>query len=218
MNGEEILKKMQALAKKHKKDPEKIGYAKWHIEDFENYVSGKMYGKKGEKITRLDAHDFISYDMYATEGENGIGPFVITNPEMGDWHRYDNIIDYYSYPSMTTTVKPILDGAGQPAQIYPYCAFVHRKTGVKGKESVNQSDRWSITNMYFDKKYKKTRGKDWKWKVFKKNFGVSNIVEWQRDIVPQPPYIIYLFCEATNFFKNPLTLYRLKPMIISYWC
>ena len=55
---------------------------------------------------------------------------------------------------------------------------------------------------------------DGKWNVF----GVNNIVEWQRNIVPLPPYNIRLFCETVKAFKNKKTVYRLKPMIFTYWC
>lgn len=85
------------------------------------------------------------------------------------------------------------------------------------KGSVNQSDRWCITKSYFDKDNKHRRV--WNWEETKDfTGGVSSIIEWQRDIVPEPPYIIRLFCEASGIFKDPMTVYRLKPMIFSYWC
>jgi hypothetical protein len=186
---------------------------------FEAWVNGKgMYDN--EPIKHLDQYDFVKYNNYLDTSKD-VGTVVFTDPAHKKWNRYGDIIDYYEaerddrgyYPDY---VKFILDGAGQPAQVYPYCAFVNRN-GEKIKTStgtgITQSDRWDVTNLYFESSKKKR--KDWKWK---ETFGVNNIIEWQRHIVPEPPYGIRLFCEVAKPFKNPLTIYRLKPMIFTYWC
>lgn len=46
---------------------------------------------------------------------------------------------------------------------------------------------------------------------------VDYMYENDRNIVPKPPDIIINFCEFKNVFKNPLTVYRLKPMLYTYW-
>ena len=184
---------------------------------FNSWVNGKGWASCGKKQTSLSKYDIFKFNNYIDTSEGSVGSVIFTDPSH-KWTRQDDIIDYYEAPSgkegaPLDTVKFILDGANQPAQIYPYCSFVNRHTGKRSKENINQSDRWSITNMYF-----KHEHKDWKWKEFEKSWGVKNIVQWQRDIVPEPSYIIRLFCKVAKPFKNPSTMYRLKPMIFTYWC
>jgi hypothetical protein len=193
----------------------------WRQKDFELWTKGKLYGD-GKPIKELTSGDFLSYCTYNTdeneEGKISTGPIVFTSPEHKDWYRYDDVIDYYTFPPMTDSVKMIVDEVGQPAQVYPYCAFVNRKTGSRPLESkaIDQTTRWLVTKTYFESPEESRR--DWKWEEKSEYVGgAKSIIEWQRDIVPEPPYIIRLFCEAANVFKNPLTVYRLKPMVVSYW-
>jgi len=191
---------------------------KMDAQTFDHWVSGKGWASSGKKPTSLSRCDIFNYNGYIDWDGDSIAPVIFTDPSRKDWSRYDDIIDYYDAPSgkdgePLDNVKFILDGAGQPAQVYPYCSFVNRHTGKRAKENITPSDRWSITNMYFEHDHD-----GWKWKEFEKNWGVKNIVQWQRDIVPEPPYIIRLFCKVAKPFKNPLTIYRLKPMIFTYWC
>jgi hypothetical protein len=185
---------------------------------FDWWVNGTgAFSDTGKTQTELSRHDVFQFNSY-TDTTKETGAVVFTDPSNRGWYRHDDIMDYYDAPAGAEgapldSVKFILDGAGQPAQIYPYCSFVNRHTGKSAKENINQSDRWSITNMYF-----KYEHKDWKWKVFEKNWGVKNIIQWQRDIVPEPPYVIRLFCKVAKPFKDPLMIYRLKPMILTYWC
>jgi hypothetical protein len=166
-------------------------------------------------IHHLDVCEFVNYNGYL-DYEKDNGTLLITDPTNKKWSRYDDIIDYYESNGTEDNVKYILDGAGQPAQLYPYCSFVDRNTGKRPKMkkgvSISQSDRWSLTEAYFE--WTKDERKKWNWKVF----GVKNILEWQRNIVPEPPYNIRLFCETIKAFKNKKTVYRLKPMIFTYWC
>jgi hypothetical protein len=187
---------------------------KMDAQTFDHWINGKGWASSGEKQTSLSRSDIFNYNSYIDWNGYSIAPVIFTDPSQKGWSRYDDIIDYYDAPSgKDDNVKFILDGAGQPAQVYPYCSFVNRHTGKRSKENITPFDRWSITNFYFEGDHSK-----WKWKEFKKNWGVKNIVQWQRDIVPEPPYVIRLFCKVAKPFKNPLTMYRLKPMIFTYWC
>jgi hypothetical protein len=178
------------------------------------WVNGKGFAaSNGKKQTELTRHDVFRCSGYTDTTDGSVDSVVFTDPSHEGWTRHDDIIDYYEVQTTDTHVKFILDEAGQPAQIYPYCAFVNKHTGKRAKENITQQDRWSITNLYF-----KHDRKGWKWKVFQKNWGVKNIVQWQRDIVPEPPYVIRLFCKVSKPFKDPLMIYRLKPMILTYWC
>jgi hypothetical protein len=190
----------------------------WRQKDFELWTKGQLYGE-GEPVTKLTSREILSYSYFNTEENEETrkvitGPIVFTSPEHKDWHRYDDIIDYYTWPGMKDSVKMIVDDSNQPSQIYPYCVYVNRKTGTK-PEGCGSVER-SLTKMYFDDT--KEHRKKWKWeKMPRITCGARSIIEFQRDIVPEPPYIIKLFCQTSNIFKNPLTVYRLKPMVIAYW-
>lgn len=188
---------------------------KMDAQSFDCWVNAKGMYKNEKPVTHLDKYGFVKYNGYL-DYENDRGTVVFADPMQKNWQKYDDIIDYYESDGTEDTVKYILDQAGQPAQVYPYCAFVDRNTGKAPKTSekyaITQSDRWSITEAYFKTDAKER--KKWKWNVF----GVNNIVEWQRNIVPLPPYNIRLFCETVKAFKNKKTVYRLKPMIFTYWC
>lgn len=188
---------------------------KMDAQSFDMWVNAKGMYSDGKPIHHLDVYDFVKYNGYL-DHRTDKGTVVFTDPMQKNWQRYDDILDYYESNGTEDTVKYILDQAGQPTQVYPYRAFVDRNTGKAPKTSekyaITQSDRWSITEAYFETETKER--KKWKWTVF----GVNNIVEWQRNIVPLPPYNIRLFCETIKAFKNKKTVYRLKPMIFTYWC
>ena len=185
---------------------------KMNAQSFDMWVNAKGMYSDGKPIHHLDVNDFVKYNGYL-DHRTDKGTVVFTDPMQKNWQRHLDIIDYYESDGTEDTVKYILDRAGQPAQVYPYSAFVDRNTGKAPKTyAITQSDRWSITEAYFKTDTKER--KKWKWNVF----GVKNIVEWQRNIMPLPPYNIRLFCETIEAFKNKKTVYRLKPMIFTYWC
>lgn len=213
-NGENILDKMVEL--NTPRLASKDLRVKMDANSFDMWVNAKGMYSDEKPVEHLEIYDFVKYNNYLNPRIDNRGALLITDPANKKWSRYDDIIDYYESNGTEDNVKYILDGAGQPAQLYPYCSFVDRNTGKRPKMkkgiSISQGDRWSLTEAYF--KCTKEERKKWNWKVF----GVKNILEWQRNIVPEPPYNIRLFCETIKAFKNKKTVYRLKPMIFTYWC
>ncbi len=180
-------------------------------EDFATRWGGNDFLReiKEKKVKSIDSYDVFKVNGYASNGD--ISSCIFTDPLRRDWSRYDDIIDYYDSDSVPEdNVKFILDSSNQPAHIYPYCCFVNRHTG-KHVSNI-QSERWWVTELYFK------RGGEFDWSGISETWGVSNIIQWQRDIVPDVPYNIKLFFRVAKPFKNPLTMYRLKPMIYTYWC
>jgi len=161
-------------------------------------------------------HDVIKYNYYNTEGDNPIGPILFTIPYQKDWYRYDDAIDYQEEPQKYVTSDGCVDHAelitdceGQPAGIYPYCSsYCHRNTGERWVD-ISTFGRWTLTRLFKE-------DPNIKFKIDNK-YGIKNFVEWQRHIVPKLPSFISLFCDCFEIFRNPLTKYRLRPMIFTYW-
>lgn len=171
------------------------------------------------KINCLTAADFILFNHYDLDKKNSIGTVIFTDLTSKDWSRYDDIIDYIEANGCESKVKLITDEVGQSCGIYPYMSYANRKTGKDNK--FYPVERWTLTSAFL-----KTRtvnnpslkhiNSPEEYTSFEEA-GVTNLIEWQRDIVPKPPGIIKYFCEFMNVFKNPLTVYRLKPMVYTYW-
>jgi hypothetical protein len=190
--------------------------AKFRKNEFTDWIEGKSW-HKGKKIESLTKYDFMQYSYFNTEedekGKVKIGSIVFTDPVMKNWKRHDDTIDYYTaLRGRKDSVISIVDGANQPCQIYPYASYVHRKTG----KVLNNINRYGMTELYFE--CDSSDRKKFKWDIIGGKNGTKTLIEWQRDIVPEPTYNIRLFCEAAKVFKDPMTVYRLKPMVITYWC
>lgn len=169
---------------------------------------------KDDTSKPISMYDVLKYSSYGSE--QMATPIIITNPMEKDWYRYDDIIDYYEAPTKDggpiDHVKLIVDDANQSSGIYPYCArYVNRNAG-KVCEKIHTSIRWTTTNACLEAGIKVP---------FKAEnpMGIDgSLIQWQRHIVPQLPPFISIFCDAFNVFKNPMTKYRLRPMILTYWC
>jgi len=164
-----------------------------------------LEGKEKNPPKNLTVSDFIASSGYATEME--ISPIVFgCFKQDKDWYRYDDIIDYYTAEREDgcpkDTAKYITNDYGEFSGIYPHLSFCNR---INGKVlNITPMDK-SIAGKYGDKE------------LFKTN-SIANQVQWQRNIVPKVPAAIEIFCECLEVFKNPTTVYRLKPMIYTFWC
>lgn len=178
----------------------------------------------GDTLERLLLYDFIKYNYYDMEKENPIGPIIFTMPNYKSWNRYDDIIDYIECGidnrGAVDSVKFYLDDAGQSTGIYPHTSFVNRNTGKRVK--FTPSDRRILTGILLELKkannphlIHKNSPKE---KSEFEKAGVENLIQWQRWVVPEVPSLIVNFCEFMDIFKNPLTVYRLRPMIYTFWC
>jgi len=171
-----------------------------------NYFERDWFNKK----EYISIGDFLFFGHYEREIPKPTA-LVFSSEYYKEWYRHDNCLDYYETPSMNEKVKFIRDQANQSCCVYPYYGFVNRKTGERFK--VEQSDRWSLTEWYL--KMGKDQRLKFEQKVFKKK-GVS-FIEWQRDIVPQIPLLLRCFLKIAKPFKDDIIMYRLRPMISTYW-
>lgn len=166
---------------------------------FSAWLEGKgLYEKHGAPET-LSLTDFIDYSGFGPEMKRC--PLIFGNYEKDkDWRRRDNIIDYYqSGKEPLDKVSFITDELGQPAGIYPNSLYCHRNNGrlLKG---IYPAHRWSVD-----------------FRDLNPEWGIENELDWQRNVMPLVPADIRAVCEVCNVFKNPLTVFRLRAMIYSYW-
>jgi hypothetical protein len=162
------------------------------------YLAGTGWHTDKGPAKELYTHDFI--ENCAFEYERGKGFVLFTSPINEDWYRYDDIIDYSDSENMDTKIKKLKTG------IFPLnSSYIDRRTGKRVK-TINPSI-YSMTHQYIDE-----ISED-----FKKEFNVKSLNELCVNIVPLVPSVIVNFCNVFNVFKNPLTVYRLKPMVVTYW-
>ena len=135
----------------------------------------------------MSVYDFIHYNSF--DCEKGKGPIIFTNPFAGDWYRYDDDIDYYSAHNEDNLENNIKI---IPRGIHPHnSAYINRKTGERIMRPMYRYE--SLDDL-------------------SEEFKMNRI-----DIVPKIPEIIVEFCNVLRVFKNPLTVYRLKPMLFTWW-
>jgi hypothetical protein len=171
----------------------------------------KMVGLYSDlKDTPINIYDVVHYNYYDTEKDIPIGPVVFTIPYNEDWRRYDNTMDWVEETQkfgQLDHVNRIVDSYNQSRAIYPYESYINRNTGERIRCS--SLERHLITERLKQGEVIKLKDNN--------EFGLKTLVEWQRYIVPKLPPFIEIFCDCFNIFKNPLTKYRLRPMIYTYW-
>ena len=185
---------------------------------FHNWLMGTGWYKGDGAPKKLYASDFCHTSGYFSEGK--YAPIIFGSyKENKDWYRYDNLIDYYEASggvNLADKVELITDQCGDVCGIYPNLSYINRNTG---KSCKMQFAKWHMTETL--QKIGKHIDKDVAFKAESemcKEFGIKNLNEWRRWIVPAIPSSIRAFCEVMEVFKNPMTVYRLKPMIYTYWC
>ncbi len=203
------------------KDPHWIERSDLEMDLMMLQEKGGFHPVKGRKRREpICLYDIICTSGYASE--SAIHPIVFTHPVQHDWRRHDDIIDYYAGPDrndggIIDHVKMVTssDRNKLPRPLYPWDSYVNRRTGarVKGTWS-GGSDRSMLIDMWRENGYKTKK----KWKEVLDSCGVPTMLALQRDIVPYIPRMIVETCAMLDVFKDPLTVYRLKPMIYRYWC
>lgn len=202
----------QLVAFLEKKAPELTEGEQWE----HRFEVESLRVKKGQNPGPLNYNDVVIYNPQDTAGKLPIGPLLFTVP-YAKWSHNDDAIDYYEETQRTVRADGgvpdrcaiITDCEGQPCGIYPYdSCYVHRANG-KLPRPLFTAARWSLTRALRSQGSKLKPGNE---------FGVKTLVDWQRHIVPEAPLFIRAFCECFEIFKAPKTIWRLRPMLYTYWC
>jgi hypothetical protein len=179
-------------------------------------LDGRAYGKEIPRTTSLTVDDFIHYTGFLGEYLKASPMVFIPIEHTDDWFRHDDIIDYYDNGS-EDSVKMIVDDGGYPCPIFPYARYINRKTGnsfsgTYASAFLDMRRYEKISSIPLEKMVSETATKELS------NLGISTMDELRRDIVPMIPISLRIFFETFNVFENPLTMYRLRPIIYKFWC
>ena len=144
--------------------------------------------------------------------------------KMHEWERYDDAIDYYeeSGKGCRTRIK-YLD---QP--IYPQCWWVDTRTGrvFTSSENSKQHATFELYKMYRFRKYRgaesrealgSEKAKRWLKKCLKEHLKINSIEEADKYIQPYVEMEIQIMCAFMGIYKDPLTVFQMKPIVYTYW-
>lgn len=199
---DDLLERLKTVHEKYSK--ECVDYQtrdSFAIRDFSARLECVGWYKDDQPIKKLYHSDFVKYSGYFSESKNST--MIFTDPFEKSWYRYDNLLDYYIFSDKKgpkDTTKILTNDVGESINIYPNSGFVNKKTGNVVK--CHPYERW---------------GRDYSEQEVLQKYGLT-LKEWKDDVVPEVPYLIRLFCESENVFKNPLDVYQLKSMVATYWC
>jgi len=151
-----------------------------------------------------------------TAGKLPIGPLLFTVP-YAKWSHYDDAIDYYE-----ETQRTVRADGGVPDR----CAIINRLRGsaqrhLPLRQLLCPSSKWEASEAAIHGRplVAYARPPQPRFQAQARNeFGVKTLVDWQRHIVPEAPLFIRAFCECFEIFKAPKTIWRLRPMLYTYWC
>lgn len=204
-------------------DPDKVGT----IADFVNYVRNKDSDREHRsslvflegqmrndpKNVAKEISNCIVYDM-----EFGTPEVLLIMPlsEYGNWRRYDDIIDYmqagYEDTASINSIK-VLDRG-----IWPWEGWVNQSTGSRldpshlfvyrrfrdglDKGAYTGQDRQDVKNNL---------------NSISKKMGFKDYQDANENLGPQVPDEVIMLCDFLELFKDPMTAYKLKPVIYTYW-
>ena len=179
-------------------------------------INGMGWFDRIKAIRHLDVGDIVYQSGYAYEGDTE-SPMIFVPIEQTDWHRHDDIIDYYKAGRTPEDVIEIIkDDADFPCPIYPYACYVNRRNG---KLIPNGGTLAMFRRGYGSGSLptlSEIVSKDMMTKLM--DVGITTTEQLHDDMVPEPPYSIRLFCETFSVFKDKFEVYNLVPMIYTYWC
>lgn len=137
----------------------------------------------------------------------------LTQPE---WHRYDNTLDYEEETmkrrkngNACNYVKMSING------FYPYSSsFIDDRTGnrIASSEGLEFFRCMYWTNL-FDGDEARERGLEY----FSKRIGFTSVEEAKQHFAPAIPFSIIAQCIYGKLFKDPNTIWKLRPMMYVYW-
>lgn len=132
-------------------------------------------------------------------------PFIIVTSNSKDNHRHDDLIDYYEHDGVVT--EPIFKDL--PFGIYPHNGlFVDTRDLSPVKHGINLV---KTINKLREKGLIKDIDEILKITQF------SNYEEYQKYCRSKMDDFVYGFLKYIGLFKNEKDIYRLSPMIVTYW-
>jgi len=211
------------------------------LDDYKEFLKGKMKKtkyKEGGKVEKIDSDemdlflelhflnnkdvslfDCVEYDM-----EFGMENVILFIPpgHGDDWHRYDDVIDYYEFyyhydvdnDSDMTFVKELKMG------IYPYdYGYCDKRTGER-LDNLHVRGHLQLKMERMKQSFEEKNILDEYYIVLNesaKKLGFKNSEDADENMLPEVPDSIRAWCEYLKVFKDEKTVYQLKPMIYQVW-
>jgi len=160
--------------------------------------------------THLTNH--IIYDQ-----EDGLPNVILFTPfDSHDWGRYDDIIDYYDYDGYG--VEPVIKVLDRP--IYPHIGYINNETGERADSLLEQSII-SNRNAYYNLKFDRATDEN----DVELNHHIMEVMlerlgcelHWTEKwnvVIPTP---LIEFLRYTEVFTDDSTIWKLQPMIYTFW-
>jgi hypothetical protein len=207
---------VKVLTEKFAADPESAKWDYTHVRLFLNSLKERKYPP--------DNYDFFEYDGEARDDWILFYPHGnIKDGMFGGWRRRDDTIDYYENRVYKKELDSIITDLSEYGTrgLYPYNHGMHLKPGRENKIK-------EVTPKYFEINpnrpdyiegghYNMMVGK---WDGDKMEPLVKDpemIKHLEEDWHPIIPVTIKLFVHYFNVFKNPHTVYDLKPLLCQWW-
>lgn len=155
---------------------------------------------------RIGSNEFNK--MISWDPEYGLPNVVVfTPPSQRSWQRYDDMIDYTEaceeYQGSVPVVKPI------NRALYPYVSWIdiRNPTEIPPYAMIQVANEFRYNSSFVPETGDK----------YVKPWGFSSIDEMLNSIVPSIPDELVEILRFLEVFKDPDTIYQLRPMIYIYW-
>lgn len=183
------------------------GFSKWCAEKYESLKAGETLNGKIDFYLEMEAikkHQktrLLETVQCQTEFNSKI--LCITPiSSLDQWYRHDDTIDYYEAGTkIRNKVKLLKHG------IFPYdCLYMHRET----KSPIQYELAAAFHRL--EPEFKKERT------LMAKLMGFKSQRDCEQNLALKVPSPIHMLCEYGKMFTDSDTVYRLKPMIYTFWC
>jgi len=147
---------------------------------------------------KVGSHSLVHLYMDSVETEKEL-PILLLCPCTGiDWYRYDDPIDYYEAGDMEPLYQEL-----SPSGIFPYSAGLYLLPGKTTLLDPPLCKNGVISDIQW---YMEMRNQD-------SRLGEHLRNDYNCKVHPD----VHVFVHRAKIFTDPLTVFRLKPTIYTYW-
>ena len=166
---------------------------------------------------KLIDNRFLS-NCYQYDSEFGLPEVIIFQPiDQPEWQRYDDMIDYYEYAYERAGVYPAVKVLDQP--LYPYDSYINNNNGKTADNKVRQYI-YFIRNAEIDLKNPKLAEEKVDLSIHLINQSLEKLgckSHWTEKWNVAIPSVLVEFLRYTNMFTDESSIWKLQPMIYTYW-
>lgn len=160
-----------------------------------------------QQIKQKELTDF--HGVMVHDPEFGLKSVCVFIPptEIDNWHRYDNIIDYIEACNNANGFNHV-QKLSKP--IYPYDAYMDTRTfPPKPVDRIMRELRVMVNNPKITKWVSNDK--------ITEMYGFKSVEDFKAKVVPLVPRELVETLRFLKIFRDPNTIYSLRPMIYTYW-